>query len=638
MASGYINSVGINASSEGILGGQNGTAIYAALVSPSGTPTVIATGIANGAINSVAINDLGQGIIGGLDFSGAQPPYAAVVSPSGTPTVIVIGVTTGSITSVGINASSQGIIGGQDGSAAYAALVSPAGTPTVIATGVTNGIIGSVGINTSGQGIIGGQDGSAAYAALVSPAGTPTVIATGVTSGFINSVAINDFGQGIIGGKNSSAAYAAIVSPSGIATPINLNVSNGVINSVAINNLLPLLSNIPTGSLSGNNLIFANYINENAPQDAFYFVPAIFDGTLADALESAAPTRNAIALYTADNNLFYLSHSLCNHLRNGYHFRNRGSPQTTLALGPTGLKTDELTASLKNEVKKAPLAEQNRPYTLWFEGIGALSYQKAQKQTVGFNPTTGAALVGFDAIINPKAWVGGGAAYSYTHIHEKKDAGHSNINQEYLFVYGAYQGRHFYCDGALWGGLFQIDQVRKIHMTGFDFRSTSHPHGWQLSPHLELGYDYQRNNYVIVNPFVMADWVNAWQESYKEKGSGPFNAGQKRHYSSLLRTEVGLRFYETISFDSWRLTLEEKGSYVNKQSFHVGRVKAFLVGSPGTFTVETLTKAQNLGVAEFGMIFEPKDQKYPYGVITYQGEFGDRYQSHVATVELGWNF
>ena len=54
--------------------------------------------------------------------------------------------------------------------------------------------------------------------------------------------------------------------------------------------------------------------------------------------------------------------------------------------------------------------------------------------------------------------------------------------------------------------------------------------------------------------------------------------------------------------------------------------------------VETLTRAQNLGAVEFGMIFEPKNQRYPYGYITYQGEFGDGYQSHVATVELDGNF
>ena len=115
-------------------------------------------------------------------------------------------------------------------------------------------------------------------------------------------------------------------------------------------------------------------------------------------------------------------------------------------------------------------------------------------------------------------------------------------------------------------------------------------------------------------------------------------AGQKVHYSSLLRVEAGARFYQTISCRTWRLSFQEKGSYVYKKSFHVGRMNAFLVGAPGTFVVETFTTPQNLGVVEFGMIFEPIDRRYPYGTVTYQGEFGSSSQSHQVSLELAWNF
>ncbi len=94
--------------------------------------------------------------------------------------------------------------------------------------------------------------------------------------------------------------------------------------AVSMNAFLPFLSQIPTGSLCGNNLIYANYINKNAPQDAFYFVPAYFDGTLKQALESAAPTRNAFAVFTACNNLFYLTTGLSNHLHNHPIHRRAG--------------------------------------------------------------------------------------------------------------------------------------------------------------------------------------------------------------------------------------------------------------------------------------------------------------------------
>ena len=136
----------------------------------------------------------------------------------------------------------------------------------------------------------------------------------------------------------------------------------------------------------------------------------------------------------------------------------------------------------------------------------------------------------------------------------------------------------------------------------------------------------------------MVDWANAWQGSFKEKGTSPFNVGQKPQHSSLLRSEVSLRMYETVFFDAWDLIFQEKAGYVNVHSFGAGKVNAFLVGSPGTFTVTTLTGSQNLGVAEFAMIFAPHASGYPTGTIFYQGEFGSKYQSHQVALEVAWRF
>ncbi|HAB98440.1 MAG TPA: hypothetical protein DCE71_01295, partial [Parachlamydiales bacterium] len=229
------------------------------------------------------------------------------------------------------------------------------------------------------------------------------------------------------------------------------------------------------------------------------------------------------------------------------------------------------------------------------------------------------------------------------HVHEKKGAGHSNINQEDVFAYASWTGKNFYLDLAAWGGPVQIDQVRDIHMTGFTFKSSSHPNGWQALPHIEIGFNTNRakstqDTVLIFNPFAMCDWSNAWQRSYKEHGSGPFNAGQRYRYGSLLRTEAGIRLYTTLFFDSWNLTIQEKGSYVNVQSFHPGKVNAYLVGFPGSFTVQTLTAAQNLGVGQFSLIFDPVKPYYPKIMTFYQGEFGSKFQSHQATLEFFLTF
>ncbi len=658
---GIINTVSINASGNSLVGGQvlsGSLPAYAASVSSSGevTSLTLTGGITTtGNILSVSINDSGNGIIGGRDLTGAEPGYVALVSSSGDVTSLTLtgGVaTTGEIRSVAINASGSSIIGGQDstgGQPGYAAFVSPSGTitPLTLTGGVsTNGTINSVAINASGNGIIGGQDltgGQPAFAALVSASGTVTPLVLGTdmdTSGIIYSVAISSEGNGILGGWNltgSQPGFAALFSSSGTVIPLTLTggiTTNGWINGVAwMESTLPLLTKIPTASLSGNNLTFASYINEFAPDDAFYFIPSELDGTLNSALQSAAPTRNGVSTYTANNNLFFLTTSFANHIRN-QQSESFLQPKESIAVSGHPLPYKELTASL-SESKKV---EANTSSLIWFEMVGALAYQKSQEQTVGFNPTTGGAILGFDHKIIPHLRIGGGVSYLFTHIHEKEGQGHSNINQEDAFIYGSWDHRHFYVDMLVMGGAFQTAQVRKIKMTGFSFSSTSHPNGWQLLPHVELGFKRNISSGFYLTPFGMVDLANAWQGSYKEKGNGPFNVSQKSYYGSLLRTEAGLRFYETLFFKSWNFSLEEKVSYVNTQSFGGGKVNAFLVGSPGSFTVETLSSAQNLGVAQVAMTFAPLNGKYPISTLFYQGEFGSQYQSHQLNLELGWKF
>ncbi len=69
-----------------------------------------------------------------------------------------------------------------------------------------------------------------------------------------------------------------------------------------------------------------------------------------------------------------------------------------------------------------------------------------------------------------------------------------------------------------------------------------------------------------------------------------------------------------------------------------GNLTAFLVGSPGTFSVATLGSAQNLGVAELSLLFVPKNSMAPDIALRYQGEFGSQYQSHQGILEISKSF
>src|SRR3989344_2378391 len=151
----------------GIIGGQDSSgdiSAYATFVDPNGLlPQFTGGGLTpvGGIINSVAINSSGVGIIGG----GTTTPYVALVAPNGVLTMLTGGglPTTGLLNAVTINRSGAGIIGGQDldaGSPGYAALVAPNGTLTQLSGGgfpSVTGEIRTVSINDSRVGLIGGS-------------------------------------------------------------------------------------------------------------------------------------------------------------------------------------------------------------------------------------------------------------------------------------------------------------------------------------------------------------------------------------------------------------------------------------------------------------------------------------------------
>ena len=653
--SGEISAVALNNSNVGIIGGRKQPAIgpaYAGLVYPNvATAQDLTLNLSDGNISNVDINDSGIGLIGGAYRSNIVLfPYVAYVINGNVLPITIPSNFLGSVQGIALNESNVGLVGAGN----FIAFVYPNQTYQQL-IGVEGAAIFNVSINDAGYGLIGGRVGNfpnvKMYAALVNP-DAKVLSLSGLPAGTIREVSINVFNQGLIGGQTATAVpYVAIVSSSGVVTPLNLGLEAGDITGVAINAFF--LSQLPTGGLHGNNLRFAEYINTYAPQDVFYFVPALVEGSFANALQSAAPTRNAISFYTGLQNAFYFTTAFSTHLREQRSIHSRpfsAKSNSTAQLESAEEPEEEFLASrCFPDAKKTRERERGKRQkeclssdTVWLEAVGALAYQSSQHQTPAFNPSSGGAILGYDGAVTKEFTVGGGATYLYTHIHEKQDEGSAHLNQEDLFFYGSWNPKHFYLDLGVWGGLFQTHQDRHIHMPGFSFHSISKPKGWQLTPHMELGWigEIKRTQKVAVDWTLlgMLDWAHAWQRKYKEKGSGPFNVQQNSHHGSLLRTEAGFRFSETFYYSCWNLSLQEKGSYVNVQSFNAGTVKGFIVASPGFFTLETLNKMQNLGVVQFLISGASYKKWHPTGTLFYQGEFGSSYQSHQLGLEFAMSF
>lgn len=658
---GFLNGAGLNNIGQmAIVVGGHQNFHWAAFVDPS-TNSALAPisnfpGPTGEFLQAASINNSNVTIVGG-NYSSPSIAYAAFVdfeSNTALPPIQGIPTTPGGLMGgVAVNNLNQVIIGGTIGGTAYAAFVdvntNTAGAPILnipISAGSSIGQHG-VAINDNSVALIGGSDGTSAYAAYVNmdtnTAGPPIQNLPTAPGSFTSTVSLNNLNQGLVGGSNGSSLYAAFIDPitNTASDPIsNLpTLAGSVIFDVS---LLPY-KELPKRDLRSNILEFAKYLEEHCLEKIFYFIPAIINRNLKSALEKAAPMRNAISLYAADNNLFSLNNGLSTHLRNHRYFRAE-SCKTRPSEGSEKANNTNCLSESPNECH--PIQSEDRPYTVWIEGTGFFASQKHQHQTTGFDPYGGGVTLGLDRNVLDSCQVGGGVAYTYTHVHQHADTGYSNINQEYLFTYFTWSNQSFYVDTALWGSLFQIHNVRDIHLHGWKFTSTSNPKGWQLTPHLEFGYSYswrpnpEKNLELTVSPFVMVDWANNWQRRYHEKGKSPFNIVQESQYSSFLRSEAGLRLYERLNFCHWNLIFEESVSYVNRTPFNVGKIKACLAGCgcSGSFTVETLNGSKSLVACEFSTIFRPVDFAYPYGSITYYGEFTHGYQSHQATLEISWDF
>ncbi|MBI3508443.1 MAG: autotransporter domain-containing protein [Chlamydiia bacterium] len=590
---GTIESVAINASGYGIMGGNGAaTAGYASLISPNGTLQQLLGGgfpSTSGTIFSVAINSSGKGLIGGNDNTGAQPAYAAVVDPDGTLHPLSGGgfPTSGgaAILTVALNDSGVGLIGGQGtGGGSYAARVHSDNTLTQLTGAGLSGVgdVTAIAINASGAGILGANFG---YAAFISPNDTLTQISVPVGLA-TNSVAITDAGVGLIGGQVMAfTAYAAVVAPNGSVTLIsggNFPPFEGVINSVS-----------------------------------------------TILMSAAATTPTSIGPYSAASNTqLAASYALTAHLR----MKNTGVANPTPEVALLADATDS-----KRQLPTS-LPSQQKPYTVWMEPFGDYVHQSASGSIPATANTIGGGLIGFDCRIR-SAILGAAAGYAFNYLHYGQSLGHGNLQEEMACLYTAYQRPYFYMNAVVWGGIYQMHNVR--HSLFGLATSKAHLWGWLLSPHLEIGSPISptRHPWCTFEPFAQADWVNNWQKAFTEKGASGLNVKMDGQYNSLLRSEAGLRVYQSLNYAWGKVLLEEKASYVNLAPFHVHTATTAFVGSASTFPVAIAsTKVQNLGGTEFRLAFLPANCKMPYGVLSFQGDFGSSYQSYFGSVELGKNF
>ena len=600
IAPGEIYSVAINKSSSGIVGGGhlNTNVPYAALVSREGIATSIAGLPASGLVYGVAIDPTGAGLVGGV--GPLDSAYAATVTPSGILTPVTGLPTNGGIFWVAVNDSQQKFIGGKDGVSVYAAFIDPNGSLNPVAD-LPAGLLYSVGLNSSGRAIIGGASLNLPYAALVSSNGTATPL-TGLpdTAGIIYNVTLNNAGTGLIAGFSTEGPFGAFVTPNGTLRPLkNLPEGPGFLDGAAIHSTgIALVGGVSNGDP------FAAVVAPNGTLTYLKGLPqhGEINTTAISTLDHLVP--KSIGPFTSwVNTQFTLSNALTQHC--GFHHRNQ-------------------------------CACEEPACTLWVSLFGNSLREKRRHHSPSFSNAISGVVLGYDFNRFPDLALGAAVAYAYNDVHYSNHFGHASLNQESAVVYATLNKCHFYLSGALWGGYLHGYNKRRSFE---QISSRSHPTGWNLAPHFEIGFPLGTPcPHVSFEPFAAFDWVNNWQRHLREHGSSGFNIVLKNQHVSILRSEVGLRLYQTFNRSCGCFILQEKASYVNRTALHKGSCSTHFVGSASNFDIETIASSgQNRGVAEVHIEWQPSNQNF-YTALDYQGEFGSSFYSNMLTIEVGKTF
>ena len=298
---------------------------------------------------------------------------------------------------------------------------------------------------------------------------------------------------------------------------------------------------------------------------------------------------------------------------------------------------DGLLADASDLIYLKKFSPSKAKYNLWLSFFGNYSHVKKDQNFSAITDWMGGALIGFDYYGIEDSSIGAGIAYAYDHAKIADNVGTTTTNQELLTIYYSKIFNNFFMNVALWTGPYQ---KRNIRNTLTNITSVANYDGWLLLPHLEISFPiYAKENRFIIDPFAMFDWANNFQSKIEEVGAAGLNLLIKRQYTSNLRSETGLRFFEYLKYSLGIVLLKEKASWINLKPFNAGLVKTSFVGASSSFEIELFrNKTQNLAALSFFAKFIPNNFKYPYGSINYQAEVGSSSLSHTITLEIGKYF
>jgi len=358
----------------------------------------------------------------------------------------------------------------------------------------------------------------------------------------------------------------------------------------------------------------------------------------SEALDSISPARNAASTVFTNQVAFGIEKISLDRLA-AARILKRTKPQY---LTPNMLSQNDSLYAAQDENFYTPIPAgkpkqmaAREKMSFWATGFGNFLSMDTQHANPKITDIASGAILGFDFYGYKNGVFSLSGGYIHNDITEKLQMGNGDSNGAEFSLYGFGYLGNGYIEGGLLGEYNRFTMKRHI---GFDGSipvcacTKASFNNWMMMPHFGGGYDWV-TDWGFIEPFASIDWAISFQKTYKEKGGAPFSVKVKHQTPSILRTQLGVNFYETWESPQHTLIFEQSASYINETFFNTKMRYSFLVSS-SSFSAFTYDRTMNLGSIGAEIFYKHKRTGF-FLSATYLGEFGTLYMSNAMTGTLG---
>ncbi|MBW8308517.1 MAG: autotransporter domain-containing protein [Candidatus Paracaedibacteraceae bacterium] len=277
--------------------------------------------------------------------------------------------------------------------------------------------------------------------------------------------------------------------------------------------------------------------------------------------------------------------------------------------------------------------------TLWVQGAaGRVTHHNVPDDSGlsvhGLEGNTADTSMGIDYAFRPDFKAGLTTGYTHSRFKTNVNGDRGGTNSLRLGVYGLWEGKKTYINGAAYYGHHQFKGERKMTVIS---AVAHHKHnGHHLSALGEIGWDIMLSQRTTVTPYMSVGVLHLTEKKYKETGAGDQSLVIHGRHGTTVQGKIGAQFSKlwegdkgTLAYSFMRLGVTSQRTFRKNQ-----KITAHLINQGGEFSVITKNSHRLLFNPSLGITANLTSRLS--ATVAYEGTYHSMQRTHQALLKFNW--